>query len=39
MYKTPETGKKGHIVESDAFNFKITTKEDVEMFRKIALKP
>jgi 2-C-methyl-D-erythritol 4-phosphate cytidylyltransferase len=28
-------GKKVHIVEGSVFNFKITTKEDVEMFRKL----
>ena len=31
------TGKKVHIAEGSVFNFKITTKEDVEMFRKLAL--
>lgn len=29
------TGKKVNIVEGSVFNFKITTKEDVEMFRKL----
>ena len=28
-------GKKVHIVEGSVFNFKITTKEDVEMFRRL----
>lgn len=28
-------GKKVHIVEGSVFNFKITTKEDLEMFRKL----
>ena len=32
------TGKKVHIAEGSVFNFKITTKEDVEMFRKLAPK-
>lgn len=30
------TGKKVHIAEGSIFNFKITTKEDVEVFRKLA---
>lgn len=29
------TGKKVNIVEGSVFNFKITTKEDVEMFRRL----
>jgi len=29
------TGKKVHIAEGSVFNFKITTKEDVEMFRRL----
>ncbi len=32
------TGKKVHIAEGSVFNFKITTREDVEMFRKLAPK-
>ena len=28
-------GKKVNIVEGSVFNFKITTKEDVEMFRRL----
>jgi 2-C-methyl-D-erythritol 4-phosphate cytidylyltransferase len=32
------TGKKVHIAEGSVFNFKITTKEDVEMFRKLVSK-
>ena len=32
------TGNKVHIAEGSVFNFKITTKEDVEMFRKLAPK-
>jgi 2-C-methyl-D-erythritol 4-phosphate cytidylyltransferase len=32
------TGKKVNIVEGSVFNFKITTKEDVVMFRKLATK-
>ena len=28
-------GKRVHIVEGSVFNFKITTKEDVELFRKL----
>ena len=32
------TGKKVHIAEGSVFNFKITTKEDVEMFRKLVVK-
>jgi 2-C-methyl-D-erythritol 4-phosphate cytidylyltransferase len=32
------TVKKVHIVEGSVFNFKITTKEDVEMFRKLVQK-
>ncbi|MFZ2325259.1 MAG: 2-C-methyl-D-erythritol 4-phosphate cytidylyltransferase [Ignavibacteriaceae bacterium] len=31
-------GKKVHIVEGSVFNFKITAKEDVEMFRRIVIK-
>ena len=38
MCKTPRTGKKGHIAEVSVFNFKITTEEDAEMFRKLAPK-
>ena len=30
------TGKKVNIVEGSVFNFKITTKEDVELFKKLA---
>ena len=32
------TGKKVHITEGSVFNFKITTKEDVEMFKRLAPK-
>jgi 2-C-methyl-D-erythritol 4-phosphate cytidylyltransferase len=32
------TGKKVNIVDGSVFNFKITTKEDVEMFRKLVVK-
>jgi 2-C-methyl-D-erythritol 4-phosphate cytidylyltransferase len=32
------TGKKVHIVEGSVFNFKITTKEDVEMFKRLVVK-
>jgi len=32
------TGKKVNIVEGSVFNFKITTKEDVEMFKKLVRK-
>jgi 2-C-methyl-D-erythritol 4-phosphate cytidylyltransferase len=38
MCKTRRTGKKGHIAKGSGFNFKITTKEDVEMFRKLVQK-
>jgi 2-C-methyl-D-erythritol 4-phosphate cytidylyltransferase len=30
------TGKKVNIVEGSVFNFKVTTKEDVELFKKLA---
>lgn len=30
------TGKKVNIVEGSVFNFKITTKEDIELFKKLA---
>lgn len=30
------SGKKIHIVEGSVFNFKITTKEDIELFRKLS---
>lgn len=32
------TGKKINIVEGSVLNFKITTKEDIELFKKLALK-
>jgi len=32
------TGKKVHIAQGSVFNFKITTKEDVEMFRNLVVK-
>ena len=31
------TGKKVHIAQGSVFNFKITTKEDVDLFKKLTI--